>query len=332
MKKIKNKKAKNKQIRNIIIVLILVIITCFIMTIAPNYKRADKNKTKFILDNKEVTKELNNDLLIEKDVVYIGIKDIKELIDENLYIDEEEIITSSDMHVAYISKTTNKMELNGVNIELENTLKQKNGEIYLPISNLETLYNIKINYISNRNTVIIESLNKEKNKANANNNISIKWKPTFFSKTVDKVKKGESLTIIEETGENWTKVITDNGEIGYVKNNKLSNLYNLRQNMEKESNDIQNYDLEEIDIKSLDNLKNTRNRKRWIEITIDNIIMDNKDGICFDFSDISEYKEEYYRILIEMAPRLREIGKKTAVKNNKIINQQDLIKIVDTIE
>ena len=53
---------------------------------------------------------------------------------------------------------------------------------------------------------------------------------SFFSKTVDKVEKGENLTIVplndeqkKEIPEDWVKVRTQNGKLGYVKKNSIKN-------------------------------------------------------------------------------------------------------------
>ena len=333
MKKIKKK--KNKQKRNVIVVLIMLMVLVFIFWIAPNYKREDDKQLTFILNNENLSKKIDSSIIVEdNDVVYMGINDIKKLLDENLFYnnDDKQIITTSNMHTCYIKPLEAKIELNGVSLELTNPIKEKEGTLYLPISELKTVYNIEITYIKNENTVIIENLDKEKNKANLSKNTKVKWKETIFSKTVDKLKKGESVTVIENSGNKWVKVITDNGKIGFVKQNNLTNYYNVRQSMDLNSNTSDNYYWKEVKLADNTNLDSIEYRKMWIENAIQDIITNEEDGICINFENIKNYEEKYLRLLIELAPRLREVGKKTAVKNNKIINTQKVLQIVDKIE
>ena len=63
--------------------------------------------------------------------------------------------------------------------------------------------------------------------------------PTSFSKTVDKIEKGDNVTVVKDdkTAENgWTKVTTENGKIGYVKTSTLANEKQIREklNIEKQ--------------------------------------------------------------------------------------------------
>ena len=329
------KRKKNKTMRNNIIVFLLLFALIFIFTIAPNYKKNDSTKTSLIINNEDVTDKLQNDIVItSEDTVYLSFQDIKKILDKNIYYNDEEkqIITTSDMHVCYSELEANTIEINGTAVDITYPLYQKGKIIYLPISELEIVYNIELKYIKDENTIIIEQLNKEKNNANVNKNISIKSKPTFFSKTVDKIKKGNSVTVIEQTQKDWVNVITDKGKIGYIKQKDLSNIYNVRQAMEKPNIEAKDYNLDNVSIETLGRLDATRNRKQWIDTEIQNILLDGKDGICFDFEKVTEYKEVYLRILIETAPRLREIGKKVTVINNKVMNTQNLLEIVDAVK
>ena len=91
---------------------------------------------------------------------------------------------------------------------------------------MEDVYNIKVSKIENK--VVIESLVKKLTTGKATKKISVKYKPTFFSRTIEKVSKNEKV-IIAEVDKNtlprgWVKVRTQNGNIGYVEEKLLSNI------------------------------------------------------------------------------------------------------------
>ena len=55
--------------------------------------------------------------------------------------------------------------------------------------------------------------------------------------TIDKVQKGEEVIVIENevvsAGTGWSKIRTQNGKIGYVKTNKLTNHTTVRETAEE---------------------------------------------------------------------------------------------------
>ena len=50
-----------------------------------------------------------------------------------------------------------------------------------------------------------------------------------FSKTIDKLKKGDKVIKVEKTNDTWTKIRTKNGYVGYVKTNILQNEVYVRE-------------------------------------------------------------------------------------------------------
>ena len=51
------------------------------------------------------------------------------------------------------------------------------------------IYNVEIKYNKESNILTVDSLNREQKKANASKDVSVKYKPTIFSKTIDKIEK-----------------------------------------------------------------------------------------------------------------------------------------------
>ena len=208
--------------------------------------------------------------------------------------------------------------------------------------------------------------------------------PTSFSKTVDKIEKGDNVTVVKDdkTAENgWTKVTTENGKIGYVKTSTLANEKQIREklNIEKqiEGNISLAWDyfseyasapqrtgtIKGVNVVSpaflalqdggkgnlvanvgtagtnyinwahnngykvwalLSNnsdkpttteiLNDYKLREKLINNIVTAVVTFNLDGINLDFEYLNESdKDVYSRLVIELAPRLKELGKVLSV-------------------
>ena len=116
------------------------------------------------------------------------------------------------------------MTINWKTTKIKNGAKVENKVFYLPISEMEDVYNIKVTKVENK--VIIESLDKKLTTAVAVKDLDIKYKATFFSKTIEKIEQGDKLMIAEVEDntlpDGWLKVRSENGNIGYVEEKKLT--------------------------------------------------------------------------------------------------------------
>lgn len=383
MKKEGNNKVK--LIRNIVLVIIALILIALTLIFAKNFvKDENEGKIGFIINNKDVTQRLKKDIFIdEKGIIYLSKQDIANFFDEYIYIDEQnnQIITTYGTKVAVLSLKQNKMTVNGTSTNILNTVIEKDGTYYLPFSEMNDIYNVETKYINNTNIVVADSLDKEQIKETASKNLSVKYKTSGISKTVDKVKKGEKVIYISSTEKGWAKVRTENGKIGYVKEDKLTNKVYVRENMEtqKENKKISlvwdyyseyakapnrtgttingvnvvspaffslekggngtifdnvgtagqayiewaksnNYEVwPMVSNNSLKDttstiLNNYEHRQLLIENIVNMAIKYNLDGINIDFEYMYQAdKDKFSRFIIELQPRLKEIGVKLSV-------------------
>ena len=231
------KKEKNNILKNIITVIILGAIIVWILSIAPNYKKTGlEDKLNLVINSSNVTKSLKNDIWIdENNTIYISQDDVKNFFDNNIYYDEQynQIITTSDKKVAVIGIGKTDIQVNSGNDKIYAPIIEKDGKYYLPFSELDDVYNTKTSYIKEGNTIVIESLDRELNGANARKNVNVKVLDTIFSYTVDKINKGDNVYILEKQ-DKWTKVRTAKGKIGYIKTSNLVNEYNIREAITEE--------------------------------------------------------------------------------------------------
>ena len=375
---------KTNPLKRIITVLILLLIVVFILIKAQNYIReATDDEINLIINNNNVTARLKNNLKIENCVVYLSMEDVQNFFDNYIYIEEEinEVVTTYDKKIASISFDVNRLIINGSTTKINASAIKENEIVYLPISEMTDVYNMEISNIENKKIVTIDSLNKEQIKAYTKSNVSVKWKKDIFSKTVDKVKKGDIVIAISDDDSGWTKVRTTNGEIGYIKSNKLTNFTTVREEWGQEkqidgkvnmfwdyfsqyvqapdrtgqkvegvnvvspsffyldedgelNENVGNSGLAYIEwahsngykvwpmisnadagIKVTSSILNSyANRQELIQEIVEMCVKYEIDGINVDFENMYEAdKDKYSRFIIELVPRMQEMGLVTSV-------------------
>lgn len=385
-------KEKRFYIYKLIVVLVFALAVWFVLKTATNYIKDDiVGKTNLVINNSNTTKNLKNDVIVENGVVYVSTKDIANFFDDHIFYDNKynQIITTSETKVATLKLNENKAKVNGSTVDLVASAKKIGEQFYLPFSEIsESVYNVETTYIEDTNTVVLVSLDRELTYANSSKKNSVKSKPTMFSKTVDKIEKGDNVTVVpskngDENG--WTKVTTENGKIGYVKTTTLANTKKIRDNLEMEKQIQGNVSLvweyfskyakapqrtEKIDgvnvvaptffslsdskkgaivanvgqagqnyinwahsngyrvwpwvaneatnkaDKDLTSeiLNDYKLREKLISSIVSAVEMYNLDGINLDFENMYESdKDAYSRLVIELAPRLKELGKVLSV-------------------
>ena len=376
---------KIKFLRNIIIGVVSLILVALVINIASGYKR-DKfeNVINLIVNDENKTEELKNEIYVsENGTIYIAKEDIGTLFDNTIYYDNKynQIITTSDTKVANMIMDEKQMTVNNSNVDILDSIIEMNDTIYLPISEMKMVYNIDIKYVKETNRVIIDKLNKGMIKAIISDDTAIKFKPRELSKNIGNLIEGETVYCFYTTSKGWRQIRTQDGILGYVKANKLTSEYILRQDMleKQEAQIISMYNyknnridinkgdkVDKIDIKTTytikdNNIEYNQNSekkeeyKNWVVISnklleeqTDTILEDYKsrtniinlivnkimandiNGVIIDFNGIKN-KENMIRFIIELAPKLREIGISTSIVLNENIEKNDYINIADYI-
>lgn len=284
-------------------------IAFFIIMIIINNKNKNTKmryeSTQLILNNVNITDELVNPIIIENNQIYLSLNDIKKYIDGTIYKEDSSslIITTCNKKISTILEERNFITINGSNVKVKDITINKNEINYLAISELESVYDYDFNYYDNTNVITIDSLNKKLMKAYAIKNLEIKG-DKGNSKIIDKVKKGNWLIFIsEENG--FAKVRTQDGILGYVKKDLLSNYIVEREDflfsdIKKETTEVYEYNLTKKDISTYEKRFNIINFILQEAIKNDSMyvkIIWNKEN-NFDFE----------RFKIEVKPMLQECG------------------------
>lgn len=365
---------KRKFIRNIVISIIALFIVAFIINIAPGYKRNKyKNVTNLVIGDTNVTENLKNPIYRDEDgTIYLSKEDIKTFLDKTIYYDKENniVILTSEVTVASMEIGNKMKNIDGVSKDMLHTIIYKDDIMYIPLDEIKTIYNIETKYIEESDIVIIDKLNKGMIKAEAEEETKIRYKQRTLSKEVGNLSVGEKVSAFYTTSKGWRLIRTEDGIVGYVKANKLTNEYILRQDMEQETEtktiniNVQDGEIFEIEnqkivIKDLLELtedgiliKNTAfnesdsNVQIWANLTINNTNINdfnNRIKIIKNIANISRKNniaginiyltenQNIERFVIELAPKLREIGIITNVITSENINEETYTNIVNYI-
>lgn len=380
---------KEKPILKILskVIIVLILLACIIAVTyiaSKNYVRDDiKGKINLIINNSNVTKDLKEDIFVKDGVVYISKADVSNFLDNTITYDEQYngIITCSEKKVANLPIGQKEITVNSSTVKIKGEALKRDENYYIPLSELGDVYNISTNYYEENGIVTVDSLDRAYTIATVGKNFSVKYKPTGISRTVAKVKQGDTLIIANRSQypvpDGWTRVRTENGILGYAKIKNMGENNQIRENIESKpkmqgnislvwdyfSNSayapdrtgttIQGVNVVSPAFFSLEDegkgnvktnvdepgkkyvawaheqgykvwpmlsnnsyinttseiIRDYKLREKLINTIVDYIVTYQLDGINIDFENMYEADKDYFsRFLIELEPRLNEIG------------------------
>ena len=235
---------KNNVLKIIILLIlcIVILIGCGIVIkkILPGYENTEiTDMVNLVINNSNVTdylKERNREVyILENGTIYLSIYDIENFFDKYIYIEEQynQVISTYNSNILIAKINDNTVKINGKEYKINAKTIEKNGIIYLPFSEIQQAYDAKVKYIDSTNTVIIDTLDRDKTIATINNSTNLKSRSRNLSRTVEKLQENEEIVIISKN-DNWSKVRSEKGKIGYVKNKYMSNAKEVKSSVSKE--------------------------------------------------------------------------------------------------
>ena len=227
-----------------IIIIALVLIVGAIggyYVIKRNYIVSKINQTNLIINNSNATSSLKNNVYIKDGVVYVSKPDIYNFFDNTIIYDEKynQVVTTSSTKIASLPIDSKQIQVNSSNTTIKAGAIILDEVAYVPISELDEVYNIKTTYVESEDLVYIDSLDREQQTATLKKDSSIKYKPTIISATLAKAKQGNTLTIANRSDypvpNGWTRVRTENGTLGYIQTGKLNEFKTIREKAEEKA-------------------------------------------------------------------------------------------------
>ena len=243
MGEIEKKKSKIGIIIAIIIIALVLIVGAIggYYVIKRNYIVSKINQTNLIINNSNATSSLKNNVYIKDGVVYVSKPDIYNFFDNTIIYDEKynQVVTTSSTKIASLPIDSKQIQVNSSNTTIKAGAIILDEVAYVPISELDEVYNIKTTYVESEDLVYIDSLDREQQTAILKKDSSIKYKPTIISATLAKAKQGDTLTIANRSDypvpNGWTRVRTENGTLGYIQTGKLNEFKTIREKAEEKA-------------------------------------------------------------------------------------------------
>lgn len=235
-KRRKGKKKGKTALKILIVIALLAIIAGVIFYFAfVHLNEVKYERTNLVINNRNMTESLKADVILENGVVYISSKDVGNFFDSSIYYDNkyDQIITSSYNKLAAMPVGKTQIQVNSSNTNIKAPVIKRENNFYIPFSVLEDIYNVKVNYKETTNIVTVDSLDRDYKIATAGKKTSVKQKPSSFSKTIAIVEQGDSFVIANREDypvpDGWIRVRTENGVLGYVKDNKMGQINTIRE-------------------------------------------------------------------------------------------------------
>ena len=301
-KKKYNLKIKDPK-RLILFFVILLILVVIIITKNNTIKK--KENLSLIINNNDVTQELKNEIIIKDEIEYLSFDDIKKCIDSNIYQEDEKILTGSVKKIALLELNKNEIEINGSTIKIRGqAFKTEQNTIYLPITELQAVYDIEISYIPEYKNIVLDSYSKKRETAKVNKNVFVKEEAKNGEANIEKLKKDDVVIFVsEENG--WAKIRTQNGNLGFIKRNRLKDFEVQREEMQEEIKEVNNISLNK-DI-SNKNIKKYENRKEVIEEILIQAVNKKQNAIKIIYKKDKD-TEAFNRFKLEATAMLKECG------------------------
>lgn len=164
------------------------------------------------------TFEGNDPFILENDDVLINFDIIKAEIDPYIFWDnnvEKVTITTKDKTVRLKTNSLEAM-INNKPVSIKIPVKLHNNKPYIPVEFMAEFFNIKISKFIDKDVVVVDFLEREREVAEITKNTYLKSGPTLLSFNYRKLENGDTVFVYGTKG-NWYYVRTNDGIFGFIK-------------------------------------------------------------------------------------------------------------------
>ncbi|MFV0502915.1 MAG: glycosyl hydrolase family 18 protein [Lachnospirales bacterium] len=217
----------------ILLIFILLLFTLLILvkSILPSWKHisindaygVNRNEITFLIDgnyvfNYSYPKLINGDL-------YVPFDFVKAYVDEYIFWEPSEnkitITTLSDVMRFNADKTT--AFFNGEEVEISTPIKLIEAKPYIPVTLLENLYDFNYN-LTSENIFVYDTGLVERSEYKILKKTKIRLEANIKSDIVYELPKGENFVYVYEKVEDFYKIRSETGIIGYIKQQKMEEI------------------------------------------------------------------------------------------------------------
>lgn len=212
----------------IVVVIVIAGISMLIKKYSPSKERVDINAYYNIQNEDDMAILLDNERLEDMAKywdghVYLQYQTVRDNLNQRFYWDFNEnilrYVTPSD--VVSVNAGEQSFTVTKTSENTDYTIVKVDGDkMYMALDFVQKYTNIDFSIAQEPNRVKITSKWGDIKTAQTKRDTEIRQKGGIKSPIVADVEKGSKVTILE-SGDNWSKVATEDGMIGYVKNKRL---------------------------------------------------------------------------------------------------------------
>ena len=220
--------------KKVVIIIILLIFLAIIAVgalyavkkLAPGFANEEiSDMTNLVINGSNVTdylKENNTKVYVKDNVTYLSLSDMQNFFDKYIYVDEKygKVISTYNSNIVTLDINNGQMQLNDGNVSVVQTPLKVDDVLYIPFSQMEEAYDATCTYISETDTVIIDTEDRDKTFATLAKDTNLKSRTRNLSRTIAKLEENEEVMIVEQD-DDWSEVRTSKGKIGYINNSAI---------------------------------------------------------------------------------------------------------------
>lgn len=212
----------------LVIIILVLVMGKIISKYTPSKERQDLSEYYGLTDSSSAAIVLNHEIISQKALVkggmaYLDYETVKDLLNSRFYWDENENLllytTSSDVISApasgkdyYVTKQKNTEDYIIVYADSKTA--------YIAMDYIKKYTDMDFQYYNEPNRIVLTTDWSDYTSVPVKKDTQIRYQGGIKSPILADVEKEDSLILLEE-GDNWDKVATEDGIIGYIRNKRL---------------------------------------------------------------------------------------------------------------
>ena len=162
--------------------------------------------------------------MVDSGKIYFELGFVKDYLDDGYVYDPSEITlryaTDTEIYTATLGSNSYLVDKSNNTMD-NNIVIAKDDTVFILADYMKLLTDFQYTYFENPDRVVVEPAGYKKQTATAKGKTQIRILNGPKSPILEDVTKGENITVVRDTGK-WSFVVSENGVMGYMKNNKIS--------------------------------------------------------------------------------------------------------------
>ena len=206
------------------VVLLLMVCGNFLKRYIPTKETKDLSEYYGLTTDEEMGIVLNDTLLEAKGIyvdgkAYLDYETVHDSINERFYWDANEnvLLYTTPSDLITVNAGENRYFVTKAETQTDYTIARMDADkLYVALDFVQQYTDMAYDYFEAPNRVVIVTAEGDKDITTAQKETELRVKGGIKSPVLKQVAKGDTLAVLEK-GDNWTKVASEDGMIGYVK-------------------------------------------------------------------------------------------------------------------